>query len=283
MRLASCLWCSVLAVALGGCTETVDPAAGMGRVRVVNSIFQGDSAAVAIPVAIDVLVDSSTNGAGIAGLAPGLSAGSASGDGAGAPPGTGALFTAAGYRDLPSGVHGFVARVNGSGTPSFFQTDYGEYIPRQNMVAFPYTFVLAGVVPETTPPSPDAVVWAMVLDDPFTPPTDSAGGLTARVQVINAAPMADPSGQGTEITATFDDAAGGVYSGTASYRMSSGYLNPPPGTYTLTLETATDTLFTGTVTLAKGEVRTFIVQSTAYAAVPGPGNTTVTNVLDNKW
>jgi len=43
----------------------------------------------------------------------------------------------------------------------------------------------------------------------------------------------------------------------------------PPGR-TLTLTTGSGTLYTRTVTLAKGEVRTFIVQSTAYAVTPGP-------------
>jgi len=51
----------------------------------------------------------------------------------------------------------------------------------------------------------------------------------------------------------------------------------------LKLTTGSFLLWTGAVTLAKGELRTFIVQSTAYAATPGPGNTKVTNLLDNQW
>jgi hypothetical protein len=66
-------------------------------------------------------------------------------------------------------------------------------------------------VPDTGAPAPDAVPWAMIADDPFTPPVDSA-----RVQVINAAPMADSSGQGADITATFDGGAAGVYQLTAT-------------------------------------------------------------------
>ena len=106
--------------------------------------------------------------------------------------------------------------------------------------------------------------------------------------------MADPkgNGQGTDISATFAGGAGDTLTVTAPYRGTSGYVNPPAGSYTLTLTTTlatsdttstTFTLYTGTVTLAKGEVRTFIVQSTAYAATPGPGNTKVTNLLDNQW
>ena len=125
---------------------------------------------------------------GVAGAS--LSPGSASGEGAGARAGTAAWFTAAGYRDLASGIHSFVARVSGT-TSSFFQTSSGEYLPKQFMLPFPYTFILAGV-DTTTPPDAGAVPWTMIPDDPFTPPADPAGGLTARVQVINAAPMTRP-------------------------------------------------------------------------------------------
>ena len=91
------------------------------------------------------------------------------------------------------------------------------------------------------------------------------------------------AGQGSDITATFVDAANDTLPATASYRSSSGYIDPPAGIYTLTLATGSFVLYTGTVTLAKGDVRTFIVQSTVYAATPGPGNTKVTNLLDNQW
>jgi hypothetical protein len=269
-----------LIAAFAACKDAASPAGDTARLRIVNSVFQGPAVTTATPVAVDVLVDSSISGAGVSGLtAPSLSAGAASGQGAGDHAGAAALFTAAGYRDLPTGVHSFVGRVTGT-TTSFFRTADGEYLPKQYLLPFPYTFILAGVVPDTTPADPGAVPWAMIVDDPFAPPTDSA-----RVQLINAAPMADTTGggQGSDITATLDDGAGGVFSATASYRHTSGYVNPAPGTYTLTLASGSFVLYTGTVTLAKGEVRTFIVQSTAYAAVPGPGNTKVTNLRDNQW
>jgi len=268
-----------LVTALAACTDTTDPSVGTGRMRIVNSVFQGGGVTTAAPVAIDVLIDSSMSGAGLGGLAgPSLSPGAATGQGAGSHAGAAALFTAAGYRDLASGIHSFVARVSGT-TASFFRTDAGEFLPKQYVLPFPYTFILAGV-DTTTPPDAGAVPWTMIPDDPFTPPADSA-----RVQVINAAPMADPAGagQGTDITATFDDGAGGVFTATASYRASSGFINPAAATYTFTLTTGSLTLYTGSVALAKGEVRTFLVQSTAYAATPGPGNTKVTNLLDNQW
>jgi hypothetical protein len=275
------------AATLGGCKDSTSVAEGMARLRIVNSVFQGDSAQVAVPIAVDVLVDSSTSGAGVSDLAAlALSPGSASDQGAGAHAGAGAMFTAADYRDLQSGVHSFVGRVSGTSdsTSGFFRSGGAAYLPKQFMFPYPYTFVLAGVVPPTGTVAPDgAVVWAMVSDDPFPPPADPAGGYTARVQVINAAPMADPSGGGADITAIFENGAGTADTVTASYRASSGFVNPPAGTYTLTLSTGSFVLYTGTVTLAKGEVRTFVVQSTAYAATPGPGNTKVTNLLDNQW
>ena len=271
-----------LAAALAACNDTTSPAGTTGRIRVVNSVFQGTGVATATPVAVDVLIDSSTGGAGLSALAAlAVSPGSASGQGAGTHAGAGAMFTAAGYRDLPSAVHSFVARVNGT-TASFFQNGAGEYLPKQYMLPFPYTFILAGV-DSTDPPDPSTAPWAMIADDPFTPPADTVGGgLTARLQVINAAPMADPSGAGADITATFINGADTLQA-VASYRATSGYINPRAGTYIITFATATDTLHTDTVTLVKGDVRTFIVQSTAYAATPGPGNTKITNLLDNKW
>src|SRR2546423_8366103 len=282
MRMPRSALVRAIVTALAACTDSTDPSVGTGRMRIVNSVFQGAGVTTAAPVAIDVLIDSSMGGPGLGGLTgPSLSPGAARGQGAGTHAGAAALFTAAGYRDLASGIHSFVARVSGT-TASFFQTSSGEYLPMQFMLPFPYTFILAGV-DTTTPPDAGAVPWTMIPDDPFTPPADPAGGLTARVQVINAAPMADPSGAGTDITAIFVDAANDTLSAPASYRSSSGYINPPAGADTLTLTAGGGTLYTGTVTFAKGEVRTFIVQSTAYAATPGPGNTKVTNLLDNQW
>src|SRR5256886_6569801 len=181
---------------------------------------------------------------------PSLSPGAATGQGAGTHAGAAALFTAAGYRDLASGIHSFVARVSGT-TASFFQTGSGEFLPKQYILPFPYTFILAGV-DTTTPPDAAAVPWTMVPDDPFTPPGDPAGGLTARVQVINAAPMADPSGAGTDITAILVDAANDTLSAPASYRSSSGYINPPAGADTLTLTAGGGPAFHGPLPVSHG-------------------------------
>lgn len=274
---------------LAGCKEATSVTVGTARIRVVNSVFQGDTVTRSVPIAVDVLIDSSMSGAGLSALAAAsMSPGSGSDVGAGAHGGTTNLFPAAGYRDFPSGVHSFVARVSGTSGPTsgFFRSGGNAYLPKQFMMPFPYTFVLAGVVPPNgTAPADNAVAWKMISDDPFTPPADPAGGLMARVQVINAAPMADTTGQGqgTKLTAIFDNGAGLADTVTASYRASSGFVNPPAGTYTLTLLSGSFVYYAASVALAKGEVRTFIVQSTAYAAVPGAGNTKVTNLLDNQW
>src|SRR5437667_11815343 len=121
-----------LVTALAACTDTTDPSVGTGRMRIVNSVFQGAGVATAVPVAIDVLIDSSMSGAGLGGLAgPSLSPGAATGQGAGTHAGTAGLFTAAGYRDLARGIHNFVARVSGT-TAGFVQTKWAESLPARS-------------------------------------------------------------------------------------------------------------------------------------------------------
>ncbi|HWC73269.1 MAG TPA: hypothetical protein VG454_04960, partial [Gemmatimonadales bacterium] len=100
-----------LAASLGACKDSTSVTVGTARLRIVNSVFQGDSAQSSAPVAVDVLIDSSMSGAGLSALAAAsVSPGSGSDAGAGAHSGTANLFPAAGYRALPSGVHRFVAR-----------------------------------------------------------------------------------------------------------------------------------------------------------------------------
>ena len=62
-------WAVTILFAVAGCADTTDPTVGVARMRIVNSVFQGDSAQAAVPVAVDVLVDSSTSGAGLSALA----------------------------------------------------------------------------------------------------------------------------------------------------------------------------------------------------------------------
>jgi hypothetical protein len=222
-------------------------------------------------------------------LSPGDAIGTGTGS-AGAASGAAVRFTAAGYRDISVGTHGFVARVAGTSGPTsnvFRSTMSSEYLPRQYVTPFPYTLVLAGVLPPPgVAPSPAAVPFVLIQDDPFAPPTDPAGGLTARVRVINAAPYADPTGAGAGGQITFVLSSAVSYGGIASYRSGSVYVNPVAGTYTLTMTvsdgTITTPIYSAPVTLAQGEVRTFIVQSTS-AGVASMANTRVLDVLDNQW
>ena len=55
-----------LGATLSACQDTTSVTVGIGRLRVVNSVFQGTHAAGALPGAVDVLVDSAMDGAGLA-------------------------------------------------------------------------------------------------------------------------------------------------------------------------------------------------------------------------
>jgi hypothetical protein len=255
------------------------------RLRVINSLYQGADAATAVPVAIDVLLDSaSTTPGSIIGLAANsVSTGSPL---AGTSAGVQGTTSVAGYTSVPVGVHGFLARVSGASNPTLFLNASGTaFAPEMTLTPFPYTMIVAGIAPVTGPPASfmDLPIVMLGPDDPFSPPADTVyGGLTARLHVINAAPMASATGNGARITATFTGAAGAL-TAAASYRSASPYINPPARTYTLTITTAAATLYTGQIILAKGEVRTIVVQSTGYSATPGPANTAITNLLDNQY
>jgi hypothetical protein len=269
-----------------------------GRIRVFNDVFQGASAAAAVPIAIDVLIDSSTATPGVANLANGtMSAGSAAGTGIGSTASSATLFPAAGYRDITFGLHTFQARkagVTGNQSAFFRNANGSEYLPKQALTSFPYTCVVAGVVP------PDGTAWSTAPisfcilaspDDPFTPPKDTLAGhsgLTARLRFVNAATFASNTGAGAALTFALAPSSATVspvsITATAAFRAVSAYVNPPAGGWTLTISTAAGVIYTATVTFAAGEVRTIIVYSTAFAANPvGAGNHLILNTLDNKF
>jgi hypothetical protein len=269
----------VASVSMFACSESTDPGTGrQAQLRIVNSVFQGATPSSAIPVAIDVLVDSLTSGPGSVIALPPVSITT----------GTSGAQRDAGYTEVTPEVHSFVARVTGSANSTLFtSTPTSTYLPKQALTPFPFTLVVAGIAPASGLAQPTAVPYAMLIDDPFTPPADSInGGLTSRLHVINAAPFVVSSGAGNPVKANFVGASG-TFSVTAAYRGTSPYINPPAGNYTLTITTTVGstvtTLYSGAVVLNKGEVRTFVVQSTAYSATPGPANTKVTNILDNQF
>ncbi len=244
------------------------------RIRVVNSAYQGADAATAVPVSIDFLVDESTSVPGAATIAPNsMTTGTA-----GFPAGR---ASSAGYSAVEEAVHTFLSRITGT-TNSLYQNEFAPYTVTLYVTPIPHTIIVAGIAPPTGRTPAGSFPFEWFPDDQFEP----VSGM-ARVKMINAAPFASADGGGAGISATFvgaqtftaDDDTDPV-----DYRDTSAFVNPPPGSYTLTMWRDDGTmLWTGTVSLGAGEVRSFIVQSTGFSATPGPGNTKVTNVLDNQW
>lgn len=291
---------ALVAVAAGLAACGSDSATGVptthAQIRIVNSVFKytdaTSTASKTTPAAIDVLIDSSTTSPGMAAIAPNSIAALAGAD-------------AAGYAPAAADVHTFVAQLAGTTGPTatFFTnlTTNLAYLPHMYLAAgTPYTMVVAGIVPATpaagapvTLVPSTAAPFVVLTDDPFPPPQTN-GAYQARFRVINAAPFAASTGLGTTFLVYLTPGStapttvtGLTSSATAIYRNSSVYVNADPGTYVLTLTTSPATtakiVAQSTITLAAGEVRSYVVQSTGYAAVPSPANSTVTSLLDNKY
>jgi hypothetical protein len=265
-----------------GCSDNLAEPTGQGRVRIVNSVFQGPDAGSAVPVAIDVLVDSAAanptaNDIAAASLAEGASAN--------------ATFAAAGYRDLPVGVHSFVARTAGNAATnsSLFRNPSGaEYLPRQSITPFPFTLIVAGVVPPPgTDPGSASVTFVLSVDDPFPPPQVN-GVYQARFKVIHAAPYtaADGTGAAVDLYVTPGSTPPSILpatpDATAGYQGGSTYLDRDAGTYVLTLAVSGTIVVQVPITLEAGEVRSYVLQSTA-AGEPSLGNHKVTALVDNAF
>jgi hypothetical protein len=282
------------AVACSGCSDSTSPDTLPGRIRVFNNVFQGATASAAVPISVDLLIDSLTASPAVTNLANGSFApGNATGAGIASSSNAATLFAAAGYRDIASAVHSFQARKTGQNDAFFRNANGTVYLPKQYITPFPYTCVLAGVVP------PDGAAWTaapiafcmLAPDDPFTPPKDTLvghTGLTSRMRFINAATFGSAAGTGAALTFTLVPSSAAVspanITTTAAFRAASAYVNPPAGGYTLNISTATGVIYTTPVTFAAGDVRTILVYSTAFAANPVTGaNHQIVNRLDNKF
>lgn len=289
--------CSVLSIEACKDTTAVEIPA-LSRIRIFNNVFQGATPSSAVAISVDFLVDSSTASPGVAGLSNGsYAAGDASGAGVAASSSAAAMFSAAGYRDVPVAIHSFQSRKAGQSGPlsAFFRNVNGtEFLPKQYLTPLPYTCVLAGLIPpDGTPWTSSPVAFCMVSspDDPFTPPLDTLSGhtgLTARMRFINAATFASATGIGASLTFTLTPATAAVspanITTTAAFRAASTFVNPPAGDYTLSISSTAGTLFTSPITFAKGDVRTILVYSTGFNANPVTGaNTRIVNTLDNKF
>ena len=287
VRLA--LAATIVAAAACGSDNTTGVSAPPAQLRIINSVFQytdaTSSASKTAPSVIDVLIDSSSTSPGMMAI----------------PANSVVPTSGSAYEPLSPAVHTFVARLAGDTGPTstFFTntTDSLPYLPHQIFTsATPSTLVVAGIVPvppasgapHTRVPAP-AVPFIVLTNDPFPPPLVN-GSYQARFVVINAAPFTSVSGSGATLlayltpgntppsTVTGLTALGGML-----YRRASSYFNADVGTYTLTLTAGTKIVAHTTITLAAGEVRTYVVQSTGYAAVPSPTNSIIMAFLDKKY
>lgn len=278
MRTARLFIVAILVAA--ACTDppiTGIDAPPVAHIRIVNSLYQAPSA-TATPVTIDYLIDGSTATPGVAGLG-------------------GNSLTSSGttnYRDVSVGVHSFMARIAGKSTTNdslYTTTTNLPWVPRQYLTASNYyTIVVAGMIPAAPPINNNTVPFTILADDPF-PPIKVNGAYLARFRVINAAPFAAASGNGSTLNvfitpgATPPAALNTISAlSSAPYRNASVYLNVDPGTYTLTLAVGSAVIISqSTVTFAPGEVRSFIIQSNGPAPAPGVANHKLTSILDQSY
>jgi hypothetical protein len=248
------------------------------HIRIVNSVYQGPTPGTASPVAIDYLIDGTTASPG----ATSLSGNSIS---------TGGTNN---FQDIAVGVHSFMARLAGKSTQTdslYTTTTNLPWVPRQYLTANSYyTVVVAGQVPATGPINNNSVPFSALVDDQF-PPIKVNGTYQARFRVINAAPYASASGNGTLLNvfitpgSTPPPALNTLTAlATASYRNASTYLNVDAGTYVLTIAVGSATILSqSTVNFVAGEVRTFVVQSNGPAPAPGIANHKLTSILDQSY
>jgi len=302
---------TIAAVVLGFATAcstdgSTGPAAGHAYLRVINATYL-DSSAADQPAPyqtapIDLLIDSvlvSPSFLHIAGnVISDLS------DGTGPAP----ARLNAGYRALPAGIHGFVARLSGLTPqgPSFFTSNEGtQYVPKPELASNTYyTMVIAGKAkPQPVGISPVPVLNAatdfgfsfpLLVDDPFSPPV-VAGVLQARFRVVNAAPFTRDNGGGRRvfIFVTRTASLTGIQPlGSAGYRNASPYFNLTAGTVYVSVANADGSVIylQQQVTFGVGEVRTLVFQSTQQSVplsgyVPGssPSDFKITNIKDNQY
>jgi hypothetical protein len=248
---------------------------GMTYLRIVNSTFQATDAAdtAFIPIAIDVLVDSSNSAPSVMSLPPNTIA-----DGP-----TGPAGHAAKYFATAPGIRSFVARRSGLDPlgPSFYTTSSDvkctpiSYLPKQQLMPqIYYTLVVGGINPAPKMVSGNSVeVLApsghvfngtcdlgspafplsslQTTDDPFVPPRIVVGNDTvyqARFHVWNAAPFTSASngeGDGLAIFVTDGTPSTGptltqlqatqALGNYAIYPSQSSYINVTAKPYWLTL------------------------------------------------
>jgi hypothetical protein len=296
-------------VACGSDSSTGPSSSGSGQayIRYINGVYQEVAAdppvITTIPLeggltttlvkrsvtyakaTIDVLVDSSETAPSIMGLdANSISAGTV-GQSPADLPGTG-------YFPVARGVRGFVARRSGlTPTPGFsFFTTAGssgpqQYLPRQYLTGNTYyTLGIAGTnaSPKTDGTqavnAPDRIVFHLVVDDPFPPPTHMVDGKEermARFRVANYATWGSSTQAATtmQVYLTPGNAPPTLPLGSLtdagvpapSYDNVSflpRYNNVPPGTYYVQIVPGTyppAAIYGQVVTFKAGETHTLVV------------------------
>lgn len=291
---------TLMALGVSACAVDNSPVTNVpGYLRIVNSTFQADPTNTQFtPIAVDVLIDSSTNSPGVANLPPNAIA-----DGTTGPGGHNAKFFA-----FTPGVTSFVARKSGltpAGPTFFTSADVSDpnctprqYLPRQQLTGSTYyTLIVAGINPAPTS-SGDSVINTLAganvcgsfgnfslaslttVEEPFSPPATSASGtstLQMGLHFWNAAPFTSVSnGSGDAIALFLTDGtpstgptAGDLGSltplRTAYYMSPSTYVYATAKPYWLTLVDNSgygNIIYQVKINYQSGEVHTLIVQNT---------------------
>ena len=283
---------------LAACGDGINaPAPGPVYLRVINSTYQTTDAAntvsTAVPRAIDFLVDSSTSGGGAANIpANGMTEGGEHDNG---------------YRQMDEGLHTFFARLASPATPqtSLFTnggSPNAEWLPKMYFTGHThYTLVIGGVAPTAGLPADSAFFGAPeyfpIVDDVSPPPRGPNGTRLSRFRLVNAVPFAvggAPTGPTVAVFLTEGETpptAAQIVAlrplTSAPFRQQSPlYVNVTPGTYVMSLTIVIGTrtvVWQDVVELVGGEVRTILVQSTAYNTTPSSANLKVTSLLDAKY
>ena len=282
--------------ALSGCSDQFNaPESEPVRFRVVNSVFQLDATgalASAQPREIDVLID----GAERLGVMN-VPANSVTG-----------IDGSPQIIELGEGVHSWSPRIAAPATPntplySNNADPRGEYVPRLYLTPnTQYTLVVAGIAPATGRPDPGTFFVfdfqnKVPLIDDLDPPPLVNGQRVARFRLVNAAPFAAGGSNGTTIGLQLTEGSTPPSLATintlnsvtsATYRQQSAtYVNVTPGDYVVNVTTggagARRILQQQAVTFEPGQVRTVLIQNTAYAAVPGPANHKLTVLVDAEY
>ncbi len=264
-RIAPAVLAAFLAIA--GCGEITSNLPETTRLRIVNAVINLNTTTTP-GNSIDFYFDSTTSGAGVAGLQ---------------------LHGVRDYVEVPIGLHTYFAELSSGPAP---KTNLFRTVLRQYFTPAPgITAVIVGVNPAAGIPVAGAITAAVVNDDLFTPRTVN-GVLQTRIRIINAAPYSVATGLGTLVNLYISPGSVPLttIAGTApqltniSYRAPSSYLNLGAGEYVVTIATTAGiVLRSDPVRLTAGNVRTFILVNTgpvAGSAIPGPANHGVLTLID---